>query len=651
MAKEQMAKRKPAKFSKNSLKVIPKLLKYLFKYYKGRMIIVFICVIICAIIMSSASIFLSTIIDKVITPVLFEGSKTFEQVKPTLFNILIAMICVYSTGVITSLIYTQIMARVSQGFLNHLRKDMFNKMEKLPIKFFDRNPHGDIMSRYTNDVDAVRQFISQTLIQVVSTAVTIITVVTLMLYFSMWLALVSFVGVFFVLMIIKNIGSKSAKYFMNMQISTGMVEGYIEEMMNGQKVVKVFNYEEESKKKFDVINEKLFNDGKKALHYSNILMPILNNFGNLIYIVIAGLGFVLAVNKAFNLSLQSLLFGAEPVITIGIVSSFLGMSKQFSQSIAQVSQQMNMVAMAMAGASRCFELIEQEEETDDGYVTLVRCNIDENGNITETNERTHKWAWKHPHKADGTVTYTELKGDIVLHEVDFGYYEDKMVLHDIDIYAHPGQQIALVGATGAGKTTITNLINRFYDIADGKVRYDGININKIKKDDLRRSLGIVLQDTNLFTGTVMENIRYGRLDATDEEVYEAAKIANAYDFITRLPQGFNTMLTHDGANLSQGQRQLLSIARAACADAPVMILDEATSSIDTRTESLVQKGMDQLMHGRTVFVIAHRLSTVRNSDCIMVLDHGRIIERGDHDSLIEQKGTYYQLYTGAFELE
>lgn len=644
-------KGKPAKFSKESLKVIPKLIKYLFKYYAPQMIIVFICVIICAMIMSSASIFLSSIIDKVITPVVITKSKTFEEVKPILFNILIAMIIVYSTGTLTSFIQTQIMARVSQGFLNHLRKDMFNKMEKLPIKYFDRNPHGDIMSRYTNDVDAVRQFISQTLIQVVSTSVTIITVVSLMLYFSMWLALVSFVGVFFVLVIIKNIGSKSAKYFMNMQISTGMVEGYIEEMMNGQKVVKVFNYEEEAKQKFDVINEKLYDDGRKALHYSNVLMPILNNFGNIIYIVIAGLGFILSVYKAYNLSLASLLFGAEAVVSIGVVSSFLGMSKQFSQSIAQVSQQINMVSMAMAGASRCFELINEEEEADEGYVTLVRCNIDDDGNITETNERTHKWAWKHPHKADGTVTYTELKGDIVLHDVDFGYFEDKLVLHDIDIYAHPGQQIAFVGATGAGKTTITNLINRFYDIADGKVRYDGININKIKKSDLRRSLGIVLQDTNLFTGTVMENIRYGRLDATDEEVFEAAKIANAYDFITRLPQGFNTMLTHDGSNLSQGQRQLLSIARAACADAPVMILDEATSSIDTRTESLVQKGMDQLMSGRTVFVIAHRLSTVRNSDCIMVLDHGRIIERGDHDSLIEQKGTYYQLYTGAFELE
>ncbi|HIT43802.1 TPA: ABC transporter ATP-binding protein, partial [Candidatus Avacholeplasma faecigallinarum] len=462
--------------------------------------------------------------------------------------------------------------------------------------------------------------------------------------------LISFVGVFLIINIIKHIGSNSAKYFMQQQISTGKVEGYIEEMMNGQKVVKVFNHEEEVKEEFDVINEKLYSDATKANYYGNILMPILNNLGNLIYIVIAAFGFVLAYFQCYNLSIEGLVTG-NTIITIGIVSSFLGMSKQFSQSIAQVSQQISMVAMAMAGATRVFTLLEEEPEKDEGYVTLVRCKIDENGNITETNERTHHWAWKHPHKADGTVTYTELKGDIVLEDVDFGYYPEKIVLHDVSIYAHPGQKIAFVGATGAGKTTITNLINRFYDIQDGKVRYDGININKIKKDDLRRSLGIVLQDTNLFTGTVMENIRYGRLDATDEEVYEAAKIANAYDFITRLPEGFNTMLTHDGANLSQGQRQLLSIARAACADAPVMILDEATSSIDTRTEALVQQGMDQLMHGRTVFVIAHRLSTVRNSDCIMVLDHGRIIERGDHDSLLAQKGTYYQLYTGAFELE
>ncbi len=652
MARGPMGNRgRGAKFSKDSLKVIPKLLKYLFKYYGFWMTIVFICVIISAIIMSSASIFLSTIIDNIVTPVVINHVKTFEDVKPQLIQIVITMAIVYGIGVISSLIYTQIMARVSQGFLNHLRKDMFNKMEELPIKYFDRTPHGDIMSRYTNDVDAVRQFISQTLIQVISTIVTILTVVSLMLYFSMWLALISFVGVFLVLLIIKNIGSKSSKYFMQMQISTGKVEGYIEEMMNGQKVVKVFNHENECKKEFDEINTKLFQDAKKANYYGNILMPILNNFGNLIYIIIAGLGFILAVNHSYNLSISGFIHPEEAFVTIGIVSSFLGMSKQFSQSIAQVSQQMNMVAMAMAGASRCFNLIEEEPEMDDGYVTLVRCKIDSNGNIEETKERTHHWAWKHPHKADGTITYTELKGDIILENVDFGYYEDKMVLHDINIFAHPGQKIAFVGATGAGKTTITNLINRFYDIADGKVRYDGININKIKKDDLRRSLGIVLQDTNLFTGTVMENIRYGRLDATDEEVYEAAKIANAYDFITRLPEGFQTMLTHDGANLSQGQRQLLSIARAACADAPVMILDEATSSIDTRTEALVQKGMDQLMHGRTVFVIAHRLSTVRNSDCIMVLDHGRIIERGNHDSLIAEKGTYYQLYTGAFELE
>lgn len=644
-------RRAGGRLTKDSLKTIPRLLKYLFKYYAPQMTIVFICVIICAMVMSSASIFMSSIIDDVLTPVVIKGTMTYDDVKPRLMEILYQMIVVYSIGVISSITYTQIMAVVSQGFLNHLRKDMFNKMEELPIKYFDRTPHGDIMSRYTNDVDAVRQFISQTLIQVVSTAVTIITVISLMLYFSVWLALISFVGVFFILNIIKKVGSNSAKYFMKMQISTGQVEGYIEEMMNGQKVVKVFNHEEESKAKFDILNEGLFDDAKKAQYYGNILMPILNNFGNLIYIIIAGVGFVLSVYGAYNLSIRGLINPEEAVVTIGIVSSFLGMSKQFSQSISQVSQQISMVAMAMAGATRCFDLIEEVPEVDDGYVTLVRCNIASDGTITETSERTHKWAWKHPHKADGTVTYTELKGDIVLENVDFGYYEDKIVLHDINIYAKPGQKIALVGATGAGKTTITNLINRFYDIQDGKVRYDGININKIKKDDLRRSLGIVLQDTNLFTGTVMENIRYGRLDATDEEVYEAAKIANAYDFITRLPEGFNTMLTHDGANLSQGQRQLLSIARAACADAPVMILDEATSSIDTRTEALVQKGMDQLMEGRTVFVIAHRLSTVRDSDCIMVLDQGRIIERGDHDSLISEKGTYYQLYTGAFELE
>ncbi|MBQ9124696.1 MAG: ABC transporter ATP-binding protein [Acholeplasmatales bacterium] len=640
------------KLSKDNIKVIPKLLGYLFKYYKVPMIIVIICVIICGIIGSSASIFLSSIIDDVIAPVLKEDSLlTFKDVDDKLYQILTTMCIVYGIGIISTLIYTQIMARVSQGFLNHLRKDMFTKMETLPIRYFDRNPHGDIMSRYTNDVDAVRQFISQTLIQIITTAVSIITIVSLMLYFSIWLALISFTGVFVIIRIIKSVGSNSAKHFMKMQISTGALEGYVEEMMNGQKVVKVFNHEEEAKESFDKINEQLFIDAKKANYYGNILMPILNNFGNLVYIIIAGVGFILVTKEAYNLSLATFMGQAEPILQIGVVTAFLGMSKHFSQSIAQVSQQISMIAMAMAGAGRCFELINQAPEVDNGYVTLVRCNIDENGNITETNERTGHWAWKHPHQADGTITYHELKGDIVLENVDFGYFPDKMVLHDVSVYARPGQKIAFVGATGAGKTTITNLINRFYDIADGKVRYDGININKIKKDDLRRSLGIVLQDTNLFTGTVMKNIRYGRLDATDEEVYEAAKIANAYDFITRLPNGFNTMLTHDGANLSQGQRQLLSIARAACADAPVMILDEATSSIDTRTEALVSDGMDKLMKGRTVFVIAHRLSTVRDSDCIMVLDQGRIIERGNHDSLIEEKGTYYQLYTGAFELE
>ena len=640
------------KLTKDNIKVIPKLLGYLFKYYKWPMIIVIFCVIICSIIMSMSSIFLTTIIDDIIIPVLKPGSQlTYNDVKDELLNILIIMAIVYGICVLSNLIYTQIMARVSQGFLNHLRKDMFTKMETLPIRYFDRNAHGDIMSRYTNDVDAVRQFISQTLIQIISTIVTIITVVSLMLYFSIWLALISFAGVFIIIKIIKFVGSNSAKHFMKMQISTGMLEGYVEEMMNGQKVVKVFNHEAESKQAFDQINNQLFNDAKKANYFGNILMPILNNFGNLVYIIIAGVGYILVTKNAYNLSLATLMGQAEPLLQIGVVTAFLGMSKQFSQTIAQVSNQISMIAMAMAGAGRCFELINQESEVDNGYVTLVRCNIDENGNIIETNERTGHWAWKHPHQADGSITYHELKGDIVLEHVDFGYFEDKMVLNDVSVYARPGQKIAFVGATGAGKTTITNLINRFYDIADGKVRYDGININKIKKDDLRRSLGIVLQDTNLFTGTVMDNIRYGRLDATDEEVYEAAKIANAYDFITRLPDGFNTMLTHDGTNLSQGQRQLLSIARAACADAPVMILDEATSSIDTRTEALVSDGMDKLMKGRTVFVIAHRLSTVRDSDCIMVLDQGRIIERGNHESLIEEKGTYYQLYTGAFELE
>lgn len=642
------------KFDKNALKTLPILLKYLFKYYKWRMILVFFLLTLVTVSTVAAGIFLPIIIDTITYTE--PGSKavlihTWPEIKDRVIMLGTILASIYLTGILSSIGYSVTMAFVGQGFLERLRIDLFNKMESLPISYFDRTPHGDIMSRYTNDVDAIRQFVTQTLLQAYQAFLTIIFVVSMMIFYSVWLALIAFLGVFVALVIIKHIGGNSAKYFMKQQVSTGKVEGYIEEMMNGQKVVKVFNHEEESKAAFDIINEELNNDAYKANYYGNILMPILNNFGNLLYILIAIVGIIFYFFDIWNLSLGRLFTDIYSIVNIGVVVAFLGMTKQFTQTIANVSQQMSMIAMAMAGANRLFDLINQESEVDNGYVTLVRCNIDENGNITETNERTHKWAWKYVHKSTGELEYRELKGDILLDNVDFGYFEDKLVLHNIEIYAHPGQQIALVGATGAGKTTITNLINRFYDIADGKVRYDGININKIKKDDLRRSLGIVLQETSLFTGTVMENIRYGRLDATDEEVYEAAKIANAYDFITRLPNGFNTMLTHNGSNLSQGQRQLIAIARAACADAPVMILDEATSSIDTRTEALVQRGMDKLMEGRTTFVIAHRLSTVRNSDCIMVLDQGRIIERGTHDDLIAKKGTYYQLYTGAFELE
>ncbi len=642
-----------AKMSRENLKTLPKLLKYLFKYYRWQMILVFFLLTIVAVSTTAASIFLPIIINTISSTDPETKVTTiyaFEDVKGQLTNIAIALATLYVLGLIASLLYTQIMAVVGQGFLDKLRKDMFNKMEALPISYFDRTPHGDIMSRYTNDVDAIRQFVTQTLLQAYQAILTIIFVVAMMLYYSIWLALVAFIGVFVAMNIIKHVGGNSAKYFMKQQITTGQVEGYIEEMMNGQKVVKVFNHEEESKQAFDKLNENLYNDAKNANYYGNILMPILNNFGNLLYILISIIGVIMFVFNVWNLSIGRLFDPTYEFVGIAVVVVFLGMTKQFVQTISNVSQQMSMIAMAMAGAARIFNLMEQTPELDEGYVTLVQMK-EENGKLVETTERTHKWYWKYQHKTSDKLEYIELKGDILLDNVDFGYYEDKIVLHNIDIFAHPGQQIALVGATGAGKTTITNLINRFYDLADGKVRYDGININKIRKADLRKSLAIVLQETNLFTGTVMENIRYGRLDATDEEVIEASKIANAYDFITRLPEGFNTMLTHNGANLSQGQRQLIAIARAACADAPVMILDEATSSIDTRTEALVQAGMDKLMEGRTVFVIAHRLSTVRNSDCIMVLDQGRIIERGTHEDLIAKKGTYYQLYTGAFELE
>ena len=549
-------------------------------------------------------------------------------------------------GVVAAFIYTRIMAVVTQGTLKHFRVDMFDRMESLPIKYFDTHAHGDIMSTYTNDTDAIRQMIGQSLPQLFQAALTMISIVFLMLYYSVWLTLVVFAFALIMLGITKKFGGTSSKYMVEQQKSLAEEEGFIEEIMDGQKVVKVFCHEEESKADFVKLNDKLFKDGETANIYGNVLGPILNNMGNLMYVLLAIVGAMLIYFGVTNVGLAG-----TATISAGVIVSFLSMARQFSQTISQISMQVSMIAMGIAGATRVFEMIDEEPEHDEGYVTLVNAERDSQGNLTEADHVTGIWAWKHPHKADGTVTYEELKGDIQLQHVDFGYVPGKMVLHDVSVYAHPGQKIAFVGATGAGKTTITNLINRFYDIEDGKVRYDGININKIKKPDLRRSLGIVLQDVNLFTGTVMDNIRYGRLDATDEECIAAAKLTNADSFITRLPNGYQTMLTGNGANLSQGQRQLLSIARAAVANPPCMILDEATSSIDTRTEALVQDGMDNLMAGRTVFVIAHRLSTVRNSKAIMVLDHGRIIERGDHDSLIAQHGTYYQLYTGAFELE
>lgn len=632
---------------KSQLRNLFPICKKFFMLYKVRTLLVLLCLVCSAISTIASSVFIQQIISLVETTLKNNvGTKElFESIQPQLLNILFMMIIVYGVGIASSIAYTQIMAVIGQDFLNKMRIEMFERMESLPIKYFDRHKHGDIMSFYTNDVDTLRQFICQSLPQCISTALSILFAVIVMLSYSLWLFLIVIAGAVAMLFVTARIGGNSARFFMKQQISMAKVEGYIEEMMHGAKVVKVFSHEEKVKEEFDLINEELFQDAQKANHFANVLMPILGNIGNIQYSLISIIGVIFYITGAVNVSFTGL-----SVMSMSVIIAFLPMSKQFSQSVSNLSQQVSMIAMAMAGTGRILELLQEEEEKDEGYVTLVHAQINEDGTISECDHRTNVWAWKHPHQ-DGSITYTKLQGDIVLEDVDFGYYPDKIVLHGVNVYAKPGQKIAFVGATGAGKTTITNLINRFYDISCGKIRYDGINISKIKKDDLRRSLGIVLQDTNLFTGTVMENIRYGRLDATDEEVYEAAKIANAYDFITRLPEGFQTMLSGDGANLSQGQRQLISIARAACADAPVMIMDEATSSIDTRTEALVQKGTDQLMEGRTVFVIAHRLSTVQNSDCIMVLDHGRIIERGSHEDLIAQKGTYYQLYTGAFELE
>ena len=630
---------------KNTPSVIMRLVRYLAHYYKFELLLVLFCIIVTAIAGISSSVFLEMLIDEVITPGVELG---FDAVKGKLTTIACIMAGIYAFGLICSFTYNRVMAIVTQGFLKHIRTDMFDRMQTFPIKYFDTHTHGDIMSYFTNDTDAIRQFVSQSLPSIVFSMSGIITLLVVMLRSSIYLTLVVLGSVAIMFVVTKIVGGKSAKYFVKQQQSIGRTEGFIEEMLNGQKVIKVFCHEEATKRDFAAVNGQLCNDMSKANGYANILMPAIGNIGHVAFVLVAIVGGALVLAGVRNLSLSGLDTAA---ISMGAIVAFLNMSRQFTLNFSQISMQINSVVMAGAGAARIFEFLEVQPETDEGYVTLVNAVIDEDGNITESEERTGKWAWRHPHKADGTVTYTELKGDIRLVDVDFGYVPDKLVLHDVTLYAKPGQKIAFVGATGAGKTTITNLINRFYDIEDGKIRYDGININKIKKADLRRSLGVVLQDTNLFTGTIMDNIRYGRLDATDEECVAAATLAGAHDFITRLPEGYSTMLTGDGANLSQGQKQLLSIARAAVANPPVLILDEATSSIDTRTEYLVQRGMDRLMEGRTVFVIAHRLSTIQNSDAIMVLDHGRIIERGSHEELIAKQGQYYQLYTGAFELE
>lgn len=620
--------------------VLGRILKTLFKFYPVMLTITIILIIINAIVGSLPSVFMQKVIA-----ILEDNYKSgdWQAISKSIFSLVGILAIFYVASIIASICYQQLLAVITQGYLKKMREKMFNHMQTLPIKYFDTHNHGDIMSYYTNDIDTLRQLISQSIPQLLASGITSLAVLGIMLYYSVWLTLVVVVGMILITFIAKTIGGKSGKYFIAQQKAIGKTEGFIEEAMNGQKVVKVFTHEEKTMEEFNSINDYLFEQSEKANKYANMLMPILHNIGNVMYVIVAFVGGLLLTLNAKNISISGL------AISISIVVPFLNMTKQFTGNVSQVSNQLNSVIMGMAGASRIFNLLDEESEFDAGYVTLVNAK-EVNGEIVESPTRTGMWAWKHPH-TDGTLTYTKLTGDVQMFDVDFGYEPDKIVLHDITLYANPGQKIAFVGATGAGKTTITNLINRFYDIADGKIRYDGININKIKKSDLRRSLGVVLQDTNLFTGTVLDNIRYGRLDATDEECIAASKLAGADDFVNKMADGYNTMLTNNGSNLSQGQRQLIAIARAAVADPPVMILDEATSSIDTRTEAIVQKGMDALMKGRTVFVIAHRLSTIRNSDVIMVLDHGRIIERGSHQKLLEEKGQYYQLYTGAFELE
>ena len=613
-------------------KTAKRLIKYITKGHKKELLFVIICIILSSVVGAIGSLFLKTLIDDYITPLLGVANPDYSG----LLTAILTMGAIYLIGATANYLYNRKMGIFSQTVLKEIRDEMFSKMQTFPISYFDTNTHGDIMSRYVNDTGNLRQMIAQSLPSLINSIMTIVSVFCAMISISIPLTIFTLIFVFLILNITKVIAGKSGKYFLKQQQSLGTVNGYIEEMINGQKVIKVFTHESKAKEDFDKINEELCHNMTQANKFANCLMPILHNLGNLQYVLVAIIGGALSIKGAGG-------------ITIGAIASFMQLTKSFNHPISQISQQINSVIMALAGAERIFELLDEEPEKDNGYVTLVNAKK-VNGEIVECKEETGMWAWKHPHH-DGTLTYEELKGHIELDDVDFSYSQDKQVLHNISLYAKPGQKIAFVGATGAGKTTITNLINRFYDIEDGKIRYDGININKIKKPDLRRSLGIVLQDTNLFTGTIKENIKYGRLDATDEEVINAAKLANAHSFISMLPQGYDTMLTANGANLSQGQRQLISIARAAVHNPPVMILDEATSSIDTRTEKIVQDGMDKLMEGRTVFVIAHRLSTVRNSKAIMVLDHGRIIERGDHEDLIAQKGQYYQLYTGAFELE
>ncbi len=625
-------KKGPEGMAKVNKDVVKRLMSYI-GHYKLRFAAVLICIVVNALAMVSCSMYLQTLIDSYITPLLQAATPDFAP----LFRSILIMGCIYAVGILACLFYNRTMVSIAQGTLKRIRDEMFEHMQTLPIRYFDTHTHGDIMSHYTNDTDTLRQMLAQSIPQMFSSLITIISVFFAMLFTSWQLTIFVLCFVFIMLQVTGRVAGKSGYYFIRQQKALGDVNGYIEEMINGQKVIKVFCHEEKAKEIFDQKNEELCKDASAANSFANILMPIMGNLGNLQYVLLATIGGTMALGGAGGM-------------TVGTIASFLQLSRSFMNPISQISNQLNMVVMALAGAERIFKLMDEEPEVDEGYVTLVNAKYDENGELTESKERTGLWAWKHPH-GDGTLTYTKMRGEVRFYDVDFGYNEEKIVLHNISLYAEPGQKVAFVGSTGAGKTTITNLINRFYDLADGKIRYDDININKIKKADLRRSLGVVLQETNLFTGTIMENIRYGKLDATDEEVYAAAKLANADDFIRLLPNGYDTVITGNGGSLSQGQRQLIAIARAAVADPPVMILDEATSSIDTRTEAIVQRGMDALMKGRTVFVIAHRLSTVRNSDVIMVLEQGRIIERGSHDKLIAEKGKYYQLYTGAFELE